>query len=93
MNPLRHLLLVLALVFAQLAAGAHAIEHVAQEGKGLPQHVCELCLAGYDLGSSLPSVAALPAAGWASVLVDIRLPSDRAALPAPLARQRGPPLA
>jgi hypothetical protein len=59
-NPLRHLLLVAVLLFAQLAAGAHAVEHAAGNDDGLPTHVCQLCLAAQDLGAALPSLAALP---------------------------------
>lgn len=91
MNPLRHLLLVALLLFAQLAAGAHAIEHAADHEGGLPAHTCELCLAAHDLGGVLPSVAALP-----PVVVPLLVPEAlhahaRSAFPPPAAAQRGPP--
>ncbi|WP_265945873.1 hypothetical protein [Dechloromonas sp. A34] len=60
MNPLRQFLLVAVLLFAQLAAGAHAVEHTAGKDGVLPTHACELCLATHNLGSALPSLAALP---------------------------------
>lgn len=91
MPLLRRFLLVFVLVFAQWAAAAHAVEHAVGEGKGLPAHACELCLAAHDLGSALPSVIALP-----PVLAVQLLPAqidahDRGALPPPVATQRGPP--
>jgi hypothetical protein len=92
-NPLRHLLLVVVLVFAQLAAGAHAVEHAAGKEGALPAHACELCLAAHDLGSALPGVAALPPL-VALVLVPEALSfSARSYLPATRARQRAPPFA
>ena len=91
MNSLRHLLLVVVLLFAQLASGAHAIEHVVSQEDGLPQHVCELCLVAHDLGAALPSMASLPLASVPGVAPACPTANDRAALPAPLAHQRGPP--
>jgi len=92
-NPLRHLLLVVVLFFAQLAAGAHAVGHAADNEGGLPAHTCELCLAAHDLGAALPSLAALP-----PVVVPLLVPEAlhahaRSALPPPAAPQRGPPIA
>ncbi len=93
MNSLRHLLLVAVLLFAQLAAGAHAIEHVAGNEGGLLPHTCELCLAAHDLGSALPSVVALLPV-TASHQVPKSLTSvGRNAFPAPRASQRAPPFA
>jgi len=90
-NPLRHLLLVAVLLFAQLAAGAHAVEHAAGNEGVLPTHVCELCLAAHDLGSALPSVLALPPL-LAAHDRPVALPlGGRSALPPPLARQGAPP--
>jgi len=92
-NPLRQFLLVAVLLFAQLAAGAHAIEHAASKEGALPTHVCELCLVAHDLGASLPSLAALPPV-VAVVLVPETLDSHpRSAFPPPAACQRGPPTA
>ncbi|MBP5986118.1 MAG: hypothetical protein KA538_02930 [Azonexus sp.] len=91
MNPLRHLLLVAVLLFAQLAAGAHAVEHAAGNDDGLPTHVCQLCLAAQDLGAALPSLAALPPV-VAQQFVPETLPvQGRSALPPPAARQGAPP--
>jgi len=91
-TPLRHLLLVAFLFFAQLAAGAHAVEHAAGKEGALPAHACELCLAAHDLGSALPSLAVLPP------VIAVCLPPAalvfhaRSSFPAPPARQRDPPV-
>lgn len=93
MNSLRHLLLVAVLLFAQLAAGAHAVGHVVDNEKGLPAHTCELCLAAHDLGAALPSLVALPVVA-SNLPVPASLQSHaRSALPPPVASQRGPPTA
>jgi len=92
-NPLRHLLLVVVLLFAQMAAGAHAVEHAANQEGTLTKHACELCLAGHDLGSALPSLASLPPVIAQRIAPDIREIQGRIALPPPLARQRDPPIA
>jgi hypothetical protein len=92
-NSLRHLLLVAVLLFAQMAAGLHAVGHFADNDKGLPTHTCELCLAAHDLGSVLPSLAALPPVIAYQLAPEIRLVSDCLAFPPPQARQRGPPKA
>ncbi|MBS1189228.1 MAG: hypothetical protein H6R10_1020 [Rhodocyclaceae bacterium] len=93
MASLRSFLLVLALLFAQGAAVAHAVEHGATKDGALPGHVCELCLATCDLGSVLPGVAAPPPV-VASVLVPEAMPyAGRGQLPPPSASQRGPPAA
>ncbi len=91
MNPLRHLLLVLALVLAQLAVGAHAVEHAAGKEGALPTHACELCLVAHDLGAALPSLAVLPPVQLPQLTPETREANDRAAMPAPVACQRGPP--
>lgn len=94
MNALRHFFLVFALVFAQLAVGVHAVEHVASDSEGLPAtHVCELCLAAHDLGSALPTVLALPPV---AALILAPVPTvllGRGFLSPPLARQGAPPFA
>lgn len=91
MNPLRHLLLVAVLFFAQLAAGAHAVEHASGNDDGLPTHVCQLCLTAQDLGAALPSLAVLPPV-VAHRFVPESLPvAGRSALPPPAARQGAPP--
>ncbi len=91
MNLLRQYLLVAVLLFAQRAAGAHAVGHVADKDPGLPSHVCELCLAAHDLGSTLPSAGALPSLPAPGVLPESLDSPSRAALPPPIATQRGPP--
>ncbi|QRM18471.1 hypothetical protein GBK02_03195 [Dechloromonas sp. TW-R-39-2] len=92
MNPLRHLLLVAVLFFAQLAAGAHAIDHAVDKEGALPNHVCELCLAAHDLGAALPSLTALPPV-LAQYVRPEQLPHlGRTAFPPPLTRQRDPPV-
>ena len=93
MNFLRHLLLAAVLVFAQLAASAHAVEHLVQDEGSLPKHACELCLAAHDLGSALPTLpVALPLLG-AAELLPVYDGWGLISLPAPRAVQRGPPLA
>ena len=93
MKPLRHLLLVIALVFAQLAVGVHAIGHATGDDDALPTHTCELCLAAHDLGSALPSLPATLPLVALQLLPEVRVLVARAAFPPPLPVQRGPPLA
>ncbi len=93
MNSLRHLLLVAVLLFAQLAAGAHAVGHAADNESGLPTHACELCLAAHDLGSALPSVVALLPVVIAQLIPESLDSFARQTFPAPIASQRGPPIA
>jgi hypothetical protein len=95
MLQLRHLLLVAVLFFAQLAAGAHAVEHAVdfdKGDKGLPTHACQLCLAAHDLGAALPSLAALPPVLAVQLVPESFSAHARSAFPAPAATQRGPPL-
>ena len=91
MNSLRHLLLVLALVLAQLAVGVHAVGHAAGDDDALPTHTCELCLAAHQLGSALPSLASLALPDLAHVAASAPLPAGRASLPPPHPSQRDPP--
>jgi hypothetical protein len=91
MLQLRHLLLVAVLFFAQLAAGAHAVEHAAGNENGLPTHACQLCLAAHDLGTALPSLAALPPVLAVQLVPEAFSAAGRNAFPAPVATQRGPP--
>ena len=93
MNSLRHLLLVAVLLLAQLAVGAHAVGHAADNEPGLPTHACELCLAAHDLGSALPSLAALLPVALALLVPESLQSHDRSAVPPPAASQRGPPTA
>jgi hypothetical protein len=92
-NPLRHFLLVVIILFAQLAAGAHAVEHAAGKDGSLPTHVCELCLAAHDLGTALPGVASLPPVVEVVLVPEALSFSARSHLPAPCASQRAPPFA
>lgn len=92
MNPLRHLLFVVALVFAQWAAGAHAVEHAVAKDGALPAHACELCLAAHDLGSALPGVASLPPVVSLVLIPEALSFFARSHLPAPITSQRAPPV-
>lgn len=91
MSASRNFLLVVLLIFAQLLSGAHALEHARGDDKKEPAGHCQLCLATHDLGGTLPSafVAVAPQAP-APCPEQPRLHA-RAAVPAPLACQRGPP--
>lgn len=91
MNALRHLLLVVALIFAQGAVNAHAVEHLANDEGGLPKHACELCLSAQNLGAALNSAVAPPAVSVPYLVPEVALCNDRVALPAPPASQRAPP--
>src|SRR5712691_4794261 len=65
-RTLRHLLLALALVFAQQAAQLHALSHLKLDwvmaergGKCVPpvSHPAELCIAYHAVDSALPALA------------------------------------
>lgn len=92
MLHLRRLLLVVVLFFAQLAAGAHAVEHAAGNDGALPTHACQLCLAAHDLGAALPALAALPPVLAVQLVPESFSAHGRSAFPAPIATQQGPPL-
>jgi len=91
-NPLRHFFLVAVLLFAQLAAGAHAVDHAAGKEGALPGHACELCLAAHDLASALPSLAVPPPVAQPYLVPEVRPALGRTVFAAPLARQGAPPL-
>lgn len=91
MIKLRQIFLVAALLFAQLVAGGHAVEHVAGKEGGLPTHVCELCLAAHDLGAGLPGYATQPVVVQAHPLLESISVDGRSAFPPPQARQGAPP--
>lgn len=91
MNFLRHLLLAAVLVFAQLAASAHAVEHLVQDEGKLQKHACELCLSAQNLGAALTSALAPPVISVPYLVPALALCNDRGALPAPPASQRAPP--
>lgn len=90
---LTHFLLAFLLLCAQAFAAAHAVEHTLDEGKGLPVHVCELCLAGHDLGTGIAGKMAVPSIAATAYIPHLYTCSDRGALPAPQARQQSPPFA
>ena len=92
MNFLRHLLLAIVLIGAQLAASAHAVEHLVPDEGGLPRHACELCLSAQSLGAAAPTptLSLAPCvAGFARP--ETPLGCGRMDLPAPPACQRAPP--
>jgi hypothetical protein len=53
---LRPLFLAAALLLAQIAAFAHAAEHLADEG-GLPEPACEWCAAYAPFGAAAPAAS------------------------------------
>jgi hypothetical protein len=54
-------LFVLTLLFGQAAAFAHALGHLGPHESGLPDKVCEVCVAQASLGSAAPAtVFSLP---------------------------------
>lgn len=84
-------LFALTLLWAQAGALAHATSHMAKSDPGLPDHVCELCLAQVNMGSaavSAPLAIPLPDAtfNWIRPVVS-RISSTRP----PVARARAPP--
>ncbi|MBL8449820.1 MAG: hypothetical protein JNM32_07840 [Dechloromonas sp.] len=93
MTALHRFLLVCVFFFAQLAAGAHGVEHGAGDEGPLPSHVCELCLAAHDLGSALPSLVALPPIAPPRGMPEAAPATGRTFLPVPPARQGAPPFA
>ncbi|MEQ1592004.1 MAG: hypothetical protein ABL892_06390 [Thiobacillaceae bacterium] len=52
-------LFALTLLIGQAGALAHAASHVSKPDSGLPDHVCELCLAQANLGSAAASTSIL----------------------------------
>lgn len=47
-------LFALLLLFGQAAAFAHALTHLRSHDTGLPDKVCQVCLAQAQLGAALP---------------------------------------
>ena len=83
----------LTLLLGQMGALAHATSHLAKSDPGLPDHVCELCLAQVNLGSAAASTPLLipvsdAAFNWIRPVVS-RTPVTRP----PVARARAPPAA
>jgi hypothetical protein len=55
-------LFALTLLVGQTAAFAHAIGHLHKHDAGLPEPVCQVCVAQANLGSAAPAtVSTLPA--------------------------------
>jgi hypothetical protein len=92
-HAIRQILLVAVIAFAQWVAAAHAVEHAAGEGQGLPTHTCELCLAAHDLGAALPAATVPPVLPAPEMPPLAAVATGRPALPAPAPVQRGPPAA
>ncbi|MFZ4537415.1 hypothetical protein [Propionivibrio sp.] len=58
MKNLRHALFALLLLFAQVGALSHAVEHLRfDDADHSPDHVCALCLAAQNLGATLVSAS------------------------------------
>jgi hypothetical protein len=63
-------LFALTLLFGQAAAFAHALTHLHTHDTGLPDKVCEVCLAQAQLGTALPPslvVMATPPGNYAYI--------------------------
>jgi|GEM_PF-3276295 len=91
-RPLAAWLFTLALLFGQVAAFAHALTHLHAHESGLPDKVCELCVAQAQLGAAVPpAVLSLPAAPHASGVAapSIHSPTEPARV---VARARAPPV-
>lgn len=84
-----NLLLAVVLLLAQQLAAAHALSH-HDEG-GVPEHVCELCVAAAQLASGLPSAAPVLTAAPAAIAPQTATPSIRARTPHLAYRSRAPP--
>lgn len=60
MNPRRSFtawLIALALLLGQATAFAHALTHLSEREHGLPDKVCEVCVAQAQLGGGLPAAS------------------------------------
>jgi hypothetical protein len=84
-------LFALTLLIGQVGALTHAASHLSKSDSGLPDHVCELCLAQANLGSAAASTSILiviPDATYHWYLpVSVSVPETRP----PVARARAPP--
>jgi hypothetical protein len=89
-KKLRLWLLAAAFVGGQLFVLAHGAEHAdADEAP----HVCQLCLTGHDLGSSVPPAAALPSMPPAAPVALLAVNASPTLLQRALQTSaRGPPL-
>lgn len=86
-------LLALALLLAQAGMLTHASKHLLNADAGLPDHLCELCLAQVNLGSAatatpLPTPFSNAIFHWAPPAASRGLDHR-----SPLARARAPPAA
>ena len=91
-RPLAAWLFTLVLLLGQVAAFAHALTHLHAHESGLPDKVCELCVAQAQLGAAVPPAAlSLPAAPHASGIaaLPIHSPTEPARV---VARARAPPV-
>lgn len=86
-------LFVLTLLFSQAAAFAHALGHLDPHDSGLPDKVCEVCVAQASLGSAAPAtVFSLPVESAPHIeLPAATLPP--ATVSTPHAHARAPPVA
>lgn len=92
----RHLiswLFTLSLLLGQASAFAHAIGHLHKSEGGVPDRVCEVCVAQANLGSAAPPTPlCLPSAA-----ADLLAPTPTAAAPTPhlcaRPQARAPPVA
>lgn len=92
-RPLLAWLFALTLLFGQATAFAHAIEHLHAHDSGLPDKVCEICVAQANLGSAAPAnVFSLPIeTAYHTDLPDAALPRTTACFNH--AQARAPPAA
>lgn len=90
-----HLLFGLLLLCAQALAAAHIVEHAFEEThkSALHHHACATCHAAHNLAHALTGTQIeLPVIAPEFIPAALVL-NDRAALPAPFARQQSPPFA
>jgi hypothetical protein len=84
-------LFALTLLFGQVAAFAHAIDHLHAHDGALPDKVCEVCIAQANLGSAAPAtVSVLPIETARPVSVSVPWLQPAAAL-LHVAQARAPP--
>lgn len=84
-------LFALTLLLGQATAFAHAIGHLHKSDGGLPDPVCEVCVAQANLGSAAPaSVFSLPVAPATRLAPPPAPAASAAALPG-RAQARAPP--
>jgi hypothetical protein len=91
-RPLVAWLFTLALLLGQVAAFAHALAHLHAHEPGLPDKVCELCIAQAQLGAAVPpAVPALPVTPHASGVAAPSIPAPTEAAHV-IACARAPPV-